>query len=67
MIIRKAEEKDIPRILVMNEYAGINVTVGIDVQMTISSGNTSAYIFRVILEIHCKQWFCGTIATDLEG
>ncbi len=31
MIIRKAEEKDIPRILVMNEYAGINVTVGIDV------------------------------------
>ena len=31
MILRKAEEKDIPRILVMNEYAGINVTVGIDV------------------------------------
>ena len=31
MIIRKAEEKDIPRILVMNECAGINVTVGIDV------------------------------------
>lgn len=31
MIIRKAEEKDIARILVMNEYAGINVTVGIDV------------------------------------
>lgn len=31
MIIRKAEEKDIPRILVMNEYAGINVTIGIDV------------------------------------
>ena len=39
---------------VMDENAGIHISVGIDMEISPSACNAAAHIFRVILKIHGK-------------
>ena len=49
---------------IMDENTGINITVGINMEVTASACNTAAHIFRVILEIHGKQRLRGPVMAD---
>ena len=40
---------------VVDEYAGVHVAVGVDVQVAVSPGNAPAHKFRVVLEVHGKE------------
>ena len=50
---------------IMDKYARIHITVCIDMEITSSTCNTSAYIFCVILEIHAENRLGLTEFTDL--
>ena len=53
----KATNITFNKVRIMNEYTGLCITVCIDVEVVTSTGNTSANIFTIILEVHCKN--CG--------
>ena len=42
----------------MYESARLYITIGIDMEIRASSGNTAFDIFTVIPEVYCKQRFC---------
>ena len=45
---------------VVDEYAGLHIALGVDVQIVSSAGDASAYIFRTVLEIHGEDGFALT-------
>lgn len=45
---------------VVDEYAGLHIALGVDVQIVSSAGDASAYIFRIVLEIHGEDGFALT-------
>ena len=49
----------------MDEYAWVAVAIRVDMQIAASTGDTSAYVFAVVLEIHGEYWFGRTNLTDL--
>lgn len=42
---------------VVNEYAGLHIAFGVDVQIAPPTGDTAAHIFRIVLEIHGEDSF----------
>lgn len=36
----------------VDEYAGLYIAFGVDVQIVPSTGNAATHIFRIVLEIH---------------
>ena len=49
--LKQAARPDVG-IRIMNEYTRLCITICIDVEVVTSTGNTSADIFPIILEIH---------------
>ena len=52
-------------IRIVDKHAGIDVAVGVDMQIAPPSGDTSAHIFAVILEIHRENRLLSADITDL--
>ena len=52
------------RIREVDEYTWLSVTVGIDVEVVSSPGDTSSYILTVVLEIHREESEVTLVASD---
>ena len=48
----------------MDEYAGVYITVCVDVEIIVSAGNASADIFCIVLEVHGKEGLLRAIFAD---
>ena len=49
---------------IVDEHTGIDVAVGIDVEVSAAPGNAPAHIFAVVLEVHGKQGLGGADFPD---
>ena len=49
---------------IVDEYTRLYVTLSVDMQVTAASGNTSAYILSIILEIHTEDGLGSTEFTN---
>lgn len=49
---------------IVDEHTGIDVAVGIDVEVSAAPGNAPAHIFAVVLKVHGKQGLGGADFPD---
>ena len=45
---------------IVDEHTGIDIAVGVDVEVPAASGNAAAHIFGVILEVHGEERFAAS-------